>query len=182
MTASSLGSGSNYAYFNETTTRTELRNGTPGQFEFTITIPTGVQVNLTSISFDAGVDSGAGSNDLFYGWDVSLSTGSASPASADLFWDQSADPNPSSINHVLSLSGASGLTDTVLTVTFVNYFATGYDGGTDAYSGGSSGARHATLDNITLVGTASAIPEPHAVILALLGTVCIAFRRNRNPC
>ena len=157
--ASTPGDVANYAYFNEETTRTELRNGTPGVFTFTITIDDTVSVDLTGLSFLDGIDSGAGGNDLFHGWELAMSNGgSANIQDVDRTWLNGTDPNPSSNNNNLTLSGLTGLTDTTVTFTLTSNFATGYDSGTDTYSGGGSHARHTILDDITLTGAIAPAP------------------------
>jgi hypothetical protein len=157
--ASTPGDVANYAYFNEETTRTELRNGTPGVFTFTITIDDTVSVDLTGLSFLDGIDSGAGGNDLFHGWELAISNGgSANIQDVDRTWLNGTDPNPSSNNNNLTLSGLTGLTDTTVTFTLTSNFATGYDSGTDTYSGGGSHARHTILDDITLTGAIAPAP------------------------
>jgi hypothetical protein len=147
-------------YFNEETTRTKLRGGTAGVFVFTVTVPSGVFLdltNLTNLSFLDGIDSGAGSNDLFHGWELAISNGgSVNIQDVDRFWDNGVDSNPSSNSNSnsnnLTLSGLTGLTATTVTFTLTSNLGIVYDGGTDTYSDGGSGARHTILDDITLTG------------------------------
>jgi hypothetical protein len=180
VTASAITTASSFAYFNEETTRTELRNGTPGVFTFTITIDDTVSVDLTGLSFLDGIDSGAGSNDLFHGWELAISnSGSANIQDVDRFWDNGVDSNPSSNSNNLTLSGLTGLTDTTVTFTLTSNLATGYDSGTDTYSGGGSGARHTILDDITLTGAIAPVPEPSTTALLGLGGLALLRRRRK---
>ena len=59
----------------------KLDGGSAGTLVITINIPNGVVVDLTSLDFVDGADSGTGSNDTFSQWDLTVSAGSVSSTS-----------------------------------------------------------------------------------------------------
>ncbi len=128
----------------------KLLDGSPTTMSFTITIPAGVTIDLTELSFDYGMDSRQGSNDTYGQWELTISQGSASTdswgpvllegTSSNDYWDDHA---------TVTLSGLTELTDTEIEFSFeVNYGVT-----SDFSGGGNNNNRNAFLDNVTLTGS-----------------------------
>lgn len=121
------------------------------KLSFSVDIPAGVAVDFTAIDFEFGFNENSG-GPLIPNWDLTISTGSATPSFGGLSGHNGTgwyvnDPNPTSV----TLSGLTGLTDT--TVTFEWIFTT------DAGNNHGVFFRSFTLDDITLTGTVG-IPAP----------------------
>ena len=141
-----------------------------GTLAITINIPNGVLVDLTSLDFVDGADSGTGSNDTFSQWDLTVSAGSVSPDSGT---DFVAGTGFSSSPNTVTLTGLTGLTNTSVTFTWTVYYGT-ING--DPPTGGNNSNRHAFLDDIKITG--NVIPEPGSLALLGLGGLLIARRRR----
>lgn len=138
---------------------------------FTITIPQGVTLDLTELNFVFGIDSRQGSNDTFAQWDLTISTGSASPDSSGPVLLEGTNANDyREDDYTVTLSGLTGLTDTSVTFDFlVNYGVQ-----PDFSGGGNNNNRHAFFDDVTL----TVIPEPStAGILAIFAGAALLRRR-----
>lgn len=147
----------------------KLLGGSTANMSFTISIPSDVTIDLTELSFIDGIDSGTGANDTYSGWDLTVSTGSASPDSGTEFV---AGTGYSESENTVTLSGLTGLTDTSVTFDFLVNYATDPE-----FTGGNNNNRHAFLDDVTL--TSTVIPEPSTVILAGLGLLGAVLRQRR---
>lgn len=141
---------------------------------FQITIPNGVIVDLTSLSFDHGIQWGASrSNTTYSQWSVSIDNGgTATPGAVDDSRTGADDIGQQSTNVNLALSGLTGLTDTTVTFTFNGQFGVNPD-----FTSGNDQTRQAFLDNLTLTGTV--VPEPGSLALLGLGGMCMMKRRRR---
>lgn len=144
---------------------------------FTVTIPNGVIVDLTSLSFDDGIDWDANrANDTYSFWDLSIDNGgAATPATVTnvAVGSSGIGDFKGNKNNVLALSGLTGLTNTTVTFTINGTFSTNTD-----RTGGNDKERQAYIDNLTLTG--SAVPEPGSLALMGLGGLLIASRRRRD--
>jgi arylsulfatase A-like enzyme len=118
---------------------------------FDVTIPAGVSVDLTDLSFDHGFND-THVNDITPYWELSISTGSASPSTNSLGTGTVDGDGYFVQTELLSLSGLNDLTDT--TVTFEFTFRTEEDRKNDL-------DRAHTMDNVVLLGTVEEIvPVP----------------------
>jgi hypothetical protein len=148
----------------------KLEGGKIGTLAITVNIPNTVVVDLTSLDFIDGADSGTGSNDTFSQWDLAVSTGSVSPDSGT---DFVAGTGFSSSPNSITLTGLTGLTDTSVTFTWTVHYGT-VNG--DPPTSGNNSNRHAFLDDIVFTG--NVIPEPSSLALLGLGGLLIARRRR----
>ena len=116
---------------------------------WTVNVPAGTTLNLTSLSFQHGFNETSHPNNLTPSWTLSVSTGSGTPSTNNL-------PTVTSVGFTsqqenITLNGLTGLTNT--TVTFTLTFST-------AENRNNSLARAHTVDNLTLTGTATSSPVP----------------------
>jgi len=136
--------------------------------KFSVAIPAGVTVDLTSLDFQHGFNETFHPNAITPYWELSITTGSATPDTGSLGAGTVNAAGFFSQDESVALSGLTGLTDT--TVTFEFTFKT--DEGR-----GNSLARAHTMDNVVLTGTA--VPEPSALLLGLLAGLGLVARRRR---
>ncbi|MCP5545908.1 MAG: sulfatase-like hydrolase/transferase [Akkermansiaceae bacterium] len=147
---------------------------------FTVTVPAGTVVDLTSLEFDYGFNETVHPNAITPYWELSVSSGSASPDLNSL-----GEGTVDSVAHFqqgesVALSGLTGLTDT--TVTFEFTLRT-------EEARNNSLARAHTLDNITLNGSIAAAgtvtwSTPAATtdesVISLAGTLVRAVNFTRS--
>ncbi|MGI9240213.1 MAG: PEP-CTERM sorting domain-containing protein [Verrucomicrobiales bacterium] len=124
---------------------------------FSIEIPAGTQVDLTSVTFDWRKATGS-ANVRWIGFDTSLDSG--------LLYSQNGQIRPNVDSADIDLSGAlyQGLTDQ--TVTF-NWYA------------GGQGSGDVDFDTVIVNGTVSPIPEPSGFALLGLAGLAAIMRRRR---
>ena len=116
---------------------------------WTVTVPAGTTLNLTTLSFAHGFNETSHSNNLTPAWTLSVSTGSGTPAT-----NASATVTSTgftSQQETVTLNGLTGLTNT--TVTFTLTFSS-------TENRNNSLARAHTIDNLTMIGTATSAPVP----------------------
>ena len=144
---------------------------------FQITIPTGVTVDLTGLSFDHGIQWNNGrTNSTYSKWSVSIDNGgSATPSAVDDSRTPTEDVGEQSTNEALVLSGLTGLTATTVTFTINGQFGVNTD-----FTSGNDQTRQAFLDNVTLTGSVGPVPEPGSLALLGLGGLLIGARRRRD--
>lgn len=128
--------------------RTTGANPTPYPvMRFDVTIPAGVTADLTGLSFDHGFNE-THVNDITPYWELSITTGSASPATNSLGSGTVNDSGHFVQTESLSLSGLKNLTDTTVTFEFTFRTEEGRNNDLD---------RAHTVDNIVILGTAEAL-------------------------
>lgn len=144
---------------------------------FQVTIPVGVIVDLTSLSFDHGIQwTNSRSNNTYSQWSVSIDNGgSATPSSVDDVRTSTENIGQQSTNVDLALSGLTGLTATTVTFTINGQFGVNTD-----FTSGNDQTRQAFLDNLTLTGTVAPVPEPGSLALLGIGGLLIGTRRRRG--
>lgn len=137
------------------------------QISFTVTIPTGVTVNLDSISFDHVANRTGGATN--YTWALATSAGTPSVTSRQTTHDGGVDFQTLS-NESLTLNGLTGLTGTSVTFswTMSSSFAT-------SYTNTSHG-----LDNIVIQG--SVVPEPTSsgLLAGTFASMLLVRRRTKS--
>ncbi|MGJ8641547.1 MAG: sulfatase-like hydrolase/transferase [Opitutaceae bacterium] len=126
---------------------------------FDVTIPAGVTVDLTGLSFDHGFNEVSHVNGITPYWELAISTGSASPNTNTLGTGTVDVAGHFAQSESLNLSGLTGLTDT--TVTFEFTFRTDENRNNDL-------DRAHTVDNVVLLGTVESFtPVPVISVFAV---------------
>ncbi len=140
--------------------------------QFTITIPVGVTVDLTQLSFDVGHNitqgSGTGNQDApgenGLEWELTSITpvGSGVPPTSG---SHLMTAGFASYNHVINLSGLTNLNGTSITFTL-----------TDTTGNENNNFNRTFFDNVTVTGTV--IPEPSTALLGGLSSLLLLRRRR----
>lgn len=111
--------------------------------DFTVYIPAGVSVDLTTLDFEYGFAEYYAPNPLTPTWSLAISTGSGAPASGGL--PTITEDGYTSTNETVALSGLTGLSDTSVTFTFT------FDTDEDR----ENWQRRHAIDQLVLTGTTS---------------------------
>ena len=136
---------------------------------FTVFIDDTVMVDLTNLAFDYGYLSTATSNTTI-NWSLSLSQGTPSATSGGGYThDGGANFQQFGEGNALTLADLSDLTDTSVTFTWAL---------TSSKSNNIGNQGH-RLDNITLTGTVTPVPEPSSFALLGLGGLALILRRRK---
>jgi len=131
---------------------------------FTLTIPIGVFVDFTVISFSYGNVRGDTSPANF----TVTSTVSGGTFAPQNVWTHTAGTFDGTASMTLGGNFLSDLTNRTITFTF-----------TDSAGGNNNTLTlHTFIDNLTLTGTSTVIPEPSAALLGGLGMLAL-LRRHR---
>ncbi|WP_435893617.1 PEP-CTERM sorting domain-containing protein [Oceaniferula spumae] len=168
ITGFTLAANAGQNAFRANEAQTGVREPNPSA-SITVTIDNTVSVDLSTLAFTYGFDNNTGNNALTPQYSLSFSQGSGTNASGSL-------PTSTSASYIEStavtstLSGLTGLTNTAVTFTWT--FDSAEDRNNDL-------DRRHFMDDITLTGTVTAIPEPSSSALLGLGMTALLLRRRR---
>lgn len=150
-----------------------------GVSELILTLDIGATpVSLTNLSFLQGIDSQQGTNNTYSIVDLGITTtGAETPSASMTQFTSTADfgteiQSISSIESV-SLSGLENLSNVSVVFTFGVKYGTTPDG-----TGGDNLSRFAFIDDVVITG--SAVPEPTAATVVVLGLVGVGLARKRT--
>lgn len=138
-----------------------------------LTVSAGSTVSLESVTFDYWAISGGGAQNVTR----------ASDFTATLFNPSAVSVGTASIND--ASNGTTPGAGTPVTLTFSSPIGL-LDPGTYTlqikggdYAGTDETGNHTGIDNLSINGTVSAVPEPASLGLSALGLACLAFLRRR---
>jgi hypothetical protein len=137
-----------------------LKSADNDTHQFTITIPSNVTLNLTSLFFNYG-SRGADTSPANFLVTSNVGGGSFTNNPAT---HTAGDPVNTSVT--MAMSGFTGLTNRTVTFTFVD----------SSQGNNKTESIYSYIDNVTLTGTV--IPEPSAALIGGLGVLAL-FRRRR---